>query len=73
MLSGRSGDERLQKTFPVVDEFRPQIEAFSQAIRGGPLPPSCGVDGYLDMAIIEAIYRSAAAGAPQAVELIPSF
>jgi hypothetical protein len=26
----------------VVDEFRPQIDAFSQAIRGGPLPPSCG-------------------------------
>jgi predicted dehydrogenase len=72
VLSGRFGDEKLQKTFPVVDEFRPQIEAFSRAIRGGPLPPSCGVDGYLDMAIIEAIYRSAAAGAPHAVELIPS-
>src|SRR5271154_4691327 len=32
-----------------VDEFGPQIEAFSQAIRGGPIPPSCGRDGYVDM------------------------
>jgi predicted dehydrogenase len=60
------------KTFPVVDEFQPQIEAFSLAIRGGPLPPSCGVDGYIDMAIIEALYRSATTGVPQDVKVIPS-
>jgi predicted dehydrogenase len=68
-LSARFGDEWLQKTFPVVDEFRPQIEAFCQAIRGGKLPPSGGAEGYVDMAIIEAIYRSANAGTPQPVEL----
>jgi predicted dehydrogenase len=73
VLSARFGDELLHKTFPVVDEFRPQIEAFSQAIRGGPVPPSCGADGYVDMAIIDALYRSAQAGILQAVELIPSF
>jgi hypothetical protein len=49
-----------------------QIEALSLAIRGGPLPPSCGVDGYIDMAIIEALYRSATTGIPQDVEVIPS-
>ena len=69
LLSARLGDELLQKTIPVVDEFRPQISAFSQAIRGGKLPPSGGAEGYVDMAIIEAIYRSADAGIPQAVEL----
>jgi predicted dehydrogenase len=52
-----------------VDEFGPQIEAFSQAIRGGPIPPSGGRDGYVDMAIIEAIYGAAQAGIPQAVKL----
>jgi predicted dehydrogenase len=72
VLNGRVGDEKIQKTFPVVDEFRPQIEAFSLAIRGGPLPPSCGADGYIDMAIIEALYRSATTGAPQDVKVIPS-
>jgi predicted dehydrogenase len=72
VLSARFGDGKLQKTFPVVDEFRPQIEAFSRAIRGGPLPPSCGADGYIDMVIIEALYRSATTGVPKAVELIPS-
>jgi len=72
VLSGRVGDEKIQKTFPVFDEFRPQIEAFSLAIRGGPPPPSCGVDGYIDMAIIEALYLSATTGAPQDVKVIPS-
>jgi predicted dehydrogenase len=72
VLSGRVGHEKIQKTFPLVDEFRPQIEAFSLAIRGGPLPPSCGVDGYIDMAIIEALYLSATPGAPQDVKVIPS-
>ena len=72
VLNARFGNEQLHKIFPVIDEFRPQIDAFSQAIRGGPLPPSCGADGYVDMAIIDALYRSAQSGVPQAVELIPS-
>jgi predicted dehydrogenase len=72
VLNARFGNEQLHKVFPVIDEFRPQIDALSQAIRGGPLPPSCGADGYVDMAIIDALYRSAQAGVPQAVELIPS-
>jgi len=69
LLNARLGDELVNKDFPVVDEFRPQIDAFSHAIRGGPLPSSCGVDGYVDMAIIEAIYGAAEAGIPQAVKL----
>jgi predicted dehydrogenase len=68
-LSARFGDELINNTFPVIDEFRPQIETFARAIRGGPLPPSCGADGYIDMAIIEALYHSAEAGIPEAVEL----
>lgn len=62
----------LRSTMPpklAFDEFRPQIEAFSRAIRGGPIPPSGGAEGYIDMAIISALYRSAEAGVPQAVEL----
>ena len=47
----------------------PQIDAFAQAIRGGAIPPSCGRDGYVDMAIIEAIYSAAQTGIPQAVKL----
>jgi predicted dehydrogenase len=68
-LSARLGDELLQKTFPVIDEFRPQIDAFSLAIRGGKPAPSGGADGYIDMAIVDAIYRSANAGTSQTVEL----
>jgi predicted dehydrogenase len=69
VLRARFGNELVQRDFPVVDEFRPQMDAFAQAIRGGPIPPSCGRDGYVDMAIIEAIYAAAQAGIPQAVKL----
>jgi predicted dehydrogenase len=69
VLYARLEDGLLQKTFPVIDEFRPQIAAFAQAIRGGPIPPSCGADGYVDMAIIDALYRSAESGVTQTVEL----
>jgi predicted dehydrogenase len=69
VLDARFGSELVHEDFPVVDEFRPQIDAFAQAIRGGAIPPSCGRDGYVDMAIIEAIYRAARTGIPQAVEL----
>jgi predicted dehydrogenase len=69
VLNARFGNELVHKEFPVVDEFGPQIDAFSQAVRGGPRPPSCGRDGYVDMAIIEAIYGAAQAGIPQAVKL----
>jgi predicted dehydrogenase len=69
VLNARIGDELIHREFPVVDEFSPQIDAFSQAVRGGPRPPSCGRDGYIDMAIIEAIYAAAQAGIPQAVKL----
>jgi predicted dehydrogenase len=69
VLNARIGDELIHTEFPVVDEFGPQIEAFSQAIRGGPRPPSCGRDGYVDMAIIEAIYSAAQTGVAQPVKL----
>jgi predicted dehydrogenase len=69
VLTARFGNEGLQKIFPVVDEFRPQIEALARAIRDGSLIPSGGAEGYIDMAIIEAIYRAAKVGIPQEVEL----
>jgi predicted dehydrogenase len=69
VLNARLGNELVHREFPVVDEFGPQIESFSQAIRGGPIPPSCGTDGYVDMAIIEAVYGAAQTGIPQAVKL----
>jgi predicted dehydrogenase len=69
VLNARLGDELVHREFPVVDEFGPQIDAFSQAVRGGPRPPSCGRDGYVDMAIIEAIYGAAQSGILQAVNL----
>jgi predicted dehydrogenase len=69
VLTARFGNEVVQKTFPVVDEFRPQIEALSRAIRDGSLTPSGGAEGYVDMAIIETIYRAAKVGIPQEIEL----
>ena len=69
LLDARLGKERLYREFAVTDEFGLQIEAFARAIRGGPLPSSCGSDGYIDMAIIEAIYKAAATGGSQPVQI----
>ncbi len=69
VLNAGLGNELVHREFPVVDEFGPQIEALSQTTRGGPIPPSSGTDGCVDMAIIEAIYGAAQAGIPQAVKL----
>jgi predicted dehydrogenase len=66
-LEGTRGSVSLTPAYPYEQERL--LSAFSQAIRGGKLPPSGGAEGYVDMAIIEAIYRSADAGIPQAVEL----
>jgi hypothetical protein len=51
-----------------VDEFGPQIDAFSQAIRGDFFPPPAGRMA-ISMAIVEAIYGAAEAGITQAVRL----
>ena len=50
------------ESFPTCDQYTLQADAFSKAVReGGPVPVSIG-DGVKNMAVIEAIFRSAKSG-----------
>jgi predicted dehydrogenase len=57
------------ETFPTCDQYTIQGDVFSQAIRGGMAVPVPLTDALKNMAVIEAIFRSAESGtweAPQA-------
>lgn len=58
-LTGKIAGKGFARKFKVVDEFAPELDAFSLAIRRNrPLAPD-GVQGHRDLQILEAIYESA--------------
>jgi len=48
-----------QETFPVCDQYTIQGDAFSRAVREGTAPPVPLTDAIKNMAVIEAVFRSA--------------
>jgi|ERR1700683_4961669 len=54
-----NGHDPYIKTFPVMDEFAPEIDTFAAAIREQRPVEASGLDGYRDMIIIGAIYEAA--------------
>jgi predicted dehydrogenase len=66
-LTGKIGGKSFARKFKVVDEFAPELDEFSLAIRRGkPLAPD-GAQGHRDLQIIEAIYESAKRQMPIAI------
>jgi predicted dehydrogenase len=58
-LTGKIQGRWMERQFPVVDEFAPELDAFAIAIQtGSPIEPD-GKQGLIDLAIIRAIYESA--------------
>jgi glucose-fructose oxidoreductase len=57
-VDGRSRTRR----FPKQDQFAPELLHFSDAIRSGGEPEPSGIEGRVDVQIIEALRRSAASG-----------
>jgi len=68
-LFGDLGGERFEKKFQVLDEFALELDAFADCIRGNRDPEPNGLQGLHDVAVMEAIYRSARANCPVAINL----
>jgi hypothetical protein len=57
-----------QKTFPEKDQFAGEIEYFSNCVIQNKVIEPDGNEGQVDVAIIEAIYKSAKIGKPVKVD-----
>ena len=58
-LIGNSCGRSIQRTFKIVDEFAPQLDAFATAIQTGSAVEADGTQGLRDLCIIAAIYEAA--------------
>lgn len=58
-LFGKIRGRWFERTFPVIDEFILELDAFADCIRRGRNPEPDGMEGWRDIAAIQAIYRSA--------------
>jgi predicted dehydrogenase len=59
LLIGNLSGRPIYRTFKIVDEFAPQLDAFATAIQTGSAVEPDGVQGLRDLSIIAAIYESA--------------
>lgn len=58
-LFGKIQGQWFEQTFKVIDEFALELDGFAGCIRRGHDPEPDGTEGLLDIATIQAIYRSA--------------
>lgn len=63
------GDKSREKTFPRTDQFAGEIEAFCACLRKNTGPEPNAEEGYADLRVIAAIFKSAHSG--RAVQLPP--
>ena len=55
------------KRFPATDQFAAELIYFSDCVRGNREPEPCGLEGLIDVQIVQALYRSSAQRKPIAV------
>jgi predicted dehydrogenase len=65
----RIGEHMKIHRYPAHDQFAPQLQYFSNCILRNQEPEPSGFEGMLDVAIIEALQRSARSGRPVKVEV----
>jgi predicted dehydrogenase len=58
-LTGKIAGRHIAKSFQIVDEFAPEIDAFAEAIQEKSAVEPDGVQGLRDMYILRAIYEAA--------------
>jgi predicted dehydrogenase len=68
-LFGKIDGRWFEKRFPRMDEFVLELDAFANSIRQARDPEPDGTQGMRDVAVMEAIYRSARAGRPARIRL----
>ena len=62
------GEKKKRKKFAKSDQFAPELVHFAKCVRANRPPEPSGIEGLIDVAIIEAIHRSIATGGWAAVE-----
>jgi glucose-fructose oxidoreductase len=62
------GEKKKRKKFAKSDQFAPELVHFAKCIRANKRPEPSGVEGLIDVAIIEAIHRSIDTGGWVTVE-----
>jgi predicted dehydrogenase len=67
-LFGKIGGRWFEKKFKVLDEVALELDYFAQCIRHLRQPEPSGVEGLRDVAVMQAIYRSAREGRPVAIQ-----
>ena len=65
------GGRITTRRYPIHDQFAPQLEYFTDCILKDKEPEPSGLEGLIDVAIIEALQRSARSGKPVKVK-VPS-
>lgn len=68
----RIGEQQRVKTFHKRDQFAPELVYFSDCILQNKDPEPSGLEGMIDVRIIEALYRSANEGIPVQLASQPS-
>src|SRR5271168_1859063 len=58
-LTGKISKRAIDRTFPIIDEFGPELNELASAIQNRRPVESDGVQGHRDMVILESIYNSA--------------
>jgi predicted dehydrogenase len=57
-----------ERTFPKRDQFAPELINFSECIQTGAPPEPSGWEGFADVRVVRALYRSADTGQPVTLE-----
>ena len=68
-LFGKLGGRWFEKKFKAMDEFVLELDAFADSIRRGRDPEPDGYEGLKDVAVMQAIYRSARDNRPSPIYL----
>jgi predicted dehydrogenase len=68
---GKIEGKWFEKKFKLIDEFRLEIDYFSQCLQEGREPEPDGMAGLRDVAVMEAIYESAKQHRPVAIQSFP--